>query len=138
MRLKLIEAVDVPPVKVFSADNLSDVVVLAGPNGVGKTRLVEHLLQFFRNPQPNGNLRLVIQATDDIERTAWGKDTLDTTDPADCNRLRNTLQANRKRNQWDGAILNFDSDRSIQQINPFQFSWDFQDPWKEQIGWDLG
>lgn len=40
MRISEIYASDIPPVKLFSADQLSDVVVLAGPNGVGKTRLI--------------------------------------------------------------------------------------------------
>jgi hypothetical protein len=41
---------NVNPVKVFSVDGLSDIVVLAGPNGVGKTRLVEAILASFRSP----------------------------------------------------------------------------------------
>ena len=40
----------VNPVKLFSVEELSDVVVFAGPNGVGKTRLVETILASFRTP----------------------------------------------------------------------------------------
>jgi len=50
MRIRSIHAANVPPVGLFSVDDLSDVVVLAGPNGVGKTRLVESILSAFRNP----------------------------------------------------------------------------------------
>ena len=39
MRIRAIHALDVPPVIRFVAEELTDVVVLAGPNGVGKTRL---------------------------------------------------------------------------------------------------
>ena len=45
MRLSQIVAENIPPLKGFSVDQLSDVVVFAGPNGVGKTRLVNTLLQ---------------------------------------------------------------------------------------------
>ena len=30
---------------------------------------------------------------------------------------------------------NFESDRSIQKIDPFAFTWDVKDPWLEDIGW---
>jgi energy-coupling factor transporter ATP-binding protein EcfA2 len=138
MRLQSFEAKNVPPIKEFAADNLADIVVLAGPNGVGKTRLVDQLLSFFRNPQSGGDIRLVLQATTAAERTTWGKETLDTNVPGDSDKLRESLQANRRRNQLESAVLNFDSDRSIQRVDPVSFSFDFIDPWKEIIGWDLG
>lgn len=82
MRLREIHAAKVNPVKLFFVDNLSDVVVLAGPNGVGKTRLIDTTLASFRHPhlyrgegsQPN--LRLIIEATSQAEKQAWGQDRL--------------------------------------------------------------
>src|SRR5437870_1156734 len=97
MRIKTITAKTVLPVKSLSAENLSDVVVLAGPNGVGKTRLIEGLLQFFQNPRPQDNIRLVIEATCQTERTDWGKPFLDTNLADDAQKLRTTLQKNRQR-----------------------------------------
>jgi len=49
LRIKKISATEVLPVKNFEVDNLSDLVVIAGPNGVGKTRLITALLQNFQN-----------------------------------------------------------------------------------------
>lgn len=49
MRIKAIRARNISPVKVFEVESLSDVVVIAGPNGVGKTRLVNALLAYFQN-----------------------------------------------------------------------------------------
>ena len=40
MRLRAIHASKVNPVRLFSIEDLSDIVVFAGPNGVGKTRLI--------------------------------------------------------------------------------------------------
>jgi hypothetical protein len=37
---------DTPPVRLFEVGQLSDVVVLAGPNGVGKTRLVQAIIPY--------------------------------------------------------------------------------------------
>jgi predicted ATPase len=143
MRLRSIHAFNVNPVKVFSVDGLSDVVVLAGPNGVGKTRLVETILASFRNPnayrgtgtQPN--VRLLIEATSPTERQEWSKDVLDTADPADSEKLVKTLQKARRRSNWQSSVLNFESDRTIPQIQPYTFNWDFQNPFEEGVGWEV-
>jgi len=121
--------------------------VLAGPNGVGKTRLIEALLQFFQNPgqfawqtTPTGRarIRLVVDATSQTERTEWTKGTLDTQVPADAQLLVRTLQKARSRANWRSSVLNFESDRTIQQVNPLAFTWDSQDPWQENMGWNVG
>ena len=53
MRIKQISATDIPPVENFIACDLKDLVVIAGPNGVGKTRLIDGILDYFRTFQPN-------------------------------------------------------------------------------------
>jgi hypothetical protein len=35
-------------------------------------------------------------------------------------------------------VLNFKSDRSITQVAPYQFTWDFQDPFSEELSWQFG
>jgi ABC-type transport system involved in cytochrome c biogenesis ATPase subunit len=40
MRIVSIDANNIPPVNRFHVDELSEVVVIAGPNGIGKTRLI--------------------------------------------------------------------------------------------------
>jgi len=143
MRLRSIHAVNVNPVKLFSVEDLSDVVVFAGPNGVGKTRLVETILASFRNPngyrgggsQPS--LSLVIEATSPAEKQEWANDFLKTSDPVDAQKLVKTLQKGRRRSNWQSSVLNFESDRTILQIQPFAFTWDYQDPFEEGVGWDV-
>ena len=130
--IRAIEGID-----LVEVSGLSDVVVLAGPNGVGKTRVVRKLIDFFRNPTPDPNVRLSVEATFDLELRAWGKRILDTTVVADSEKLRSTLQRNQKRNRYQSTVLNFDSDRAITQIRPFSFSWDFPDPHEEDVGWDF-
>jgi hypothetical protein len=48
VRIKAISAKDIEPIKFFQVDDLSDVVVIAGPNGVGKSRLLNWVLNFFQ------------------------------------------------------------------------------------------
>lgn len=137
MRLRALRANNVPPIKTFEVSELSDVVVLAGPNGVGKTRLVDALIQSFKNPHNTNNIVLTIEASTKTERDEWGKEMLYTEDNNDATLLRNTLQqANRRRVRWRSSVVQFESDRSIQKINPYAFQWDVGDPWEESIGWD--
>ena len=137
MRLDAIYATNIPPVKKFEVSDLSDVVVLAGPNGVGKTRLVNRLLAHLQSPQPAADIRLVITATTKEETELWSKDCLDTQDPEDCRKLQETLQRNTRRTKWRSSVLNIESDRTIQAIKPFSFSWDLDDPDEENISWDI-
>jgi hypothetical protein len=138
MRIKEIFAKNIPPVKFIAVADLSDIVVFAGPNGVGKTRFMAWLLSMFSNPRSNPDQWLILEATSKNERAEWGQDTIDTRNGEDLNKLRSTLQRNRRRAHVESSVLNFDSDRSITQVRPFEFTWDYQDPFEEIIGWQLG
>jgi predicted ATPase len=92
MRIKTISAQDIEPIRFIEISDLSDVVVFAGPNGVGKTRFVKWLLQLFQNLNPRPNQWLQIECTSPDERSAWGKPILDTRQASDVQKLRQTLQ----------------------------------------------
>src|SRR5690349_9166327 len=110
MRLKSISARNILPVKEFVVDDLSDVVVIAGPNGVGKTRLIEGFLSYFQSLN-SSTIRFVVEATCQSERLEWGQNLLDTGNSADAQKLVRTLQSNRRRANWQSSVLNFESDR---------------------------
>ncbi len=135
MKLNLIDAKDILPVRKFFVDNLSNVVVLAGPNGVGKTRLIQGLLHAFQLRSSHPNIRFVIEATIQSEVEQRGKTLLDTSLPEDAQKLMMTLQQNRRRSKWESSVIQFESNRTIQQIQPYSFNWDFTDPWEEMVGW---
>lgn len=136
MRLTSIKAQNIKPIENFDAFGLTDVVVFAGPNGVGKSRLIASILGHLRNLQGT-EIAIQIEATTPGEEKVWGKGIIDTANSADHPLLRKLLQQNQRRRKFQCSVLNFDSDRSIQQIRPYQFSWDASDPWNEQIGWDM-
>jgi ABC-type cobalamin/Fe3+-siderophores transport system ATPase subunit len=129
-------------VQHVAVDELASVVVLAGPNGVGKTSVLNALLQLAQSPasyaNPQANIWMVVEATNDTERNRWGQNRLDTRNQHDATLLQTTLQTNRRRNKFSSSFLNFDSDRAIQNIQPFQFSWDVGSPFTEEIGWNAG
>lgn len=138
MRLTHIAVRDAMPVRRFEVDDLADVVVLAGPNGVGKTRLIEAIVNSLRNPGAGGAVtNSHVAATNNDEQDAWGKAALDIAIPDDAQRLTQTLQVGRRRRKWTSSLINFESDRSIRQLQPLQWSWDMPDPNEESISWDL-
>lgn len=137
MRLKVIRAKDTLPVKQFAIGELSDVVVIAGRNGVGKTRLLQAVINSFQNPVGQVNVNLIVEATCQEERERWNKDTLDTANRPDAELLLQTLQESRFRRNWKSSVVNIESDRSIQKLNPYQFSFDVVDPDEEAIGWNF-
>ena len=143
MKIKKITANDIPPIKTFMADELKDLVVIAGPNGVGKTRLVNGILNSLRSPGPSKRgrhltkLSFIIEATDKSEREVWGTSELDTLIPEQAATLQNSLHQVRRRRNFRNSILYYESNRTIQQVQPFAFQFDIPDPWEEDISWDF-
>jgi hypothetical protein len=138
MRIKAISTVSAPPIKKFEANDMSSVVVLAGPNGVGKSRLIAWLLTFLQNLPTDPNNWVIVEATSDAEKMAWQKGQLDSRSPQDVAKLKNTLQRQRNRYGYASSILNFESDRKIAQVKPYSFNWNYDDPYMEQVGWNYG
>ena len=70
MRLSSIFIKGVSGLDLVEIQGLSDVVVLAGPNGVGKTRLLRALIEFFHDPRVREDLHLTFQTTCATEQAA--------------------------------------------------------------------
>lgn len=126
-----------PPIQNFEVSNLSSVVVLAGPNGIGKTRLIQEVINLLKNPRSDPSTCMKVIATSDEELANWGKESLSTLDYNDIQILRRHLQKNRKRGRWTGSVVYLDSLRTFEPVQPFRWSWDFKDPFDEEIGWEL-
>ena len=138
MRLFEIFAREIKPIRVAHIQDLSDTVVIAGPNGVGKTRLIGRLLQYIQNPQLDPNFAVRIHATNSAETSDWNKTELNTRDAHDIRLLLTTIQKNRRRSNFTSSFLNFESNRVIQQVATFNWDWNFGDPFTEEIGWNFG
>jgi len=138
MKLVDVFARDVKPIKLAHITEMSDTVVLAGPNGVGKTRLLSGLQQHLQNQRVDQNFHIRLQATCDAERADWKKDELDTRSEADVRALATTLQRRRRRANFTSSFLNFESNRTIQQVQNYNWNWDYGDPFLEEVGWNFG
>jgi AAA domain, putative AbiEii toxin, Type IV TA system len=137
MRFQSITLSDYPPVERFEAAGLSDVIVIAGPNGVGKTRLLQRLLADLRGNSGAGTVSCVVRSTCPEELVQWGIPELDLSDASDLDRFRQTIQATRRRRKWKSSIVNFESDRSLRNVAPLAYSFDMPDPEQEEVGWDF-
>ncbi|HEX4996926.1 MAG TPA: AAA family ATPase, partial [Terriglobia bacterium] len=133
MRVASIKLGNVPPVLRFEVEGLSDLVVIAGPNGVGKSRLVSAMLRYFQTFNETST-SFEIVSTSDSETRAWGKDRLQTSTPNDAQKLRAMLEQNQRRRNLTSTVLYYESDRSIHEVKPLKFQFDYSDPWEEQIG----
>jgi len=137
MKINSIKVKNALPVRNFEIEELANMVFLAGPNGIGKSRLIEHILGYFKNPTVNPDVVLMISATSKAEKNEWGKDLLDLANQNDCDLLRKTLQQNQKRRNFKSSILYYESNRQISNLKPLQFTWEYNDPFEEQVGWDF-
>lgn len=137
MKIKKLFLKEILPIKRFESDDLENVVLLAGANGVGKTRLIQGLINHFRNVNVHPNFHIEIEASSKNEEATWGKRILNLTDSNDANLFRTTLQQNRKRRNFKSSILYYESNRQITKVKPLQFTWEFNDPWEESVGWDF-
>lgn len=126
---------DYPPIRRFSATDLSDVVVLAGPNGVGKSRVLQALMEALRGGA--SQVTFAIEATSPEEEGAWGRKTVSSADPQARAVLQTYLQRQQKRGAVRSSILNFDSNRVFERVNVFQPSWEYANPFEELMGWDF-
>ncbi len=136
MRITSIKASNVLPVKKFEVDELSDTIVIAGPNGVGKSRLIQNVLAHIQNLAVSPNMSLIIEATDKKEVDAWGQKEINTSNSTEAAKLKAALTKNRFKRNWESSVIFFESDRTIQKINPLTFTWDLPDPNEEQAGWN--
>lgn len=136
MLIREFTATNIEPIKNFHVTELSNVVVFAGPNGVGKTRLLNAITGHIQSGATN--VACVIEATSEKEATEWGKRSLNTADASDKRLLMTTLQRPRKRTEWESAILNFESNRAFERVDPYNFNWDYSDPFAENMDWSFG
>ncbi|KZB62881.1 hypothetical protein AUP42_02160 [Thalassospira lucentensis] len=133
MRISSIKVENQPPINLFEVDNLSDLVVVAGPNGVGKTRLITSLLAAFRGSSTG--IKMTIEATSKEEEKTLGGKSIST--PEGQQRLISLLKANKFRRNYKSGVLYFESGRSIKNVNALSFAFEFDDPYDEIVSWDF-
>lgn len=136
MRLKELRLKNWQVIREADFIDLSDFVVIAGPNGVGKTKVKEAIVHIFQNNgnPPNGS-KVVLEATNEAERSAWKKN--EVTLPE--NAFWSFMGTNNKRLKTKSRLIQIDSNRSVESLNFQQLTFQaIGDPEQEEVGYNYG
>lgn len=145
MRLQGFKVENALPIDHCSVSSLSDLVVIAGPNGVGKSQLVNYILNSFRSPGSYPNISLSLEPTTNVERKfiveQGGQESdrplVHSNTPIGQQFISTFLTANKRRHYFSSGVLYYESNRSIQNVQPLAFQFEFADPFEEIVGWDM-
>ena len=91
-------------------------------------------MQGFQAFQPN--VGLSIEATSQNERDAFGGKSLIVNSAQEFAKLQSILNANKFRRNFRNSILYFESGRSIVNVKPLAFAFEFIDPFDEEVAWN--
>jgi energy-coupling factor transporter ATP-binding protein EcfA2 len=112
MRIDRIKLQDYPPIKTFDVTVSSNIVIIAGANGSGKTRLKEALVYSFRNANsPLASISLTATREDEVD--IWKGKSIQVTASQDCRTLREYLATRTKAQAYSGTVIQIDSNRAI-------------------------
>jgi len=136
MRIKELNLNNWMVIRQADFQNLSDFVVIAGPNGVGKTKIKEAIVYIFQN---NGNpppgSRVILEATNDEERTAWSNSEVSLPQHS----FWAHFAKNNKRLKTKSRLIQIDSNRIVETVNFQQLTFQsIGDPEQEEVGYNYG
>lgn len=137
MKITSLEIKDFPPIKNLKIENLGDILIIAGANGSGKTRLKDAIIQTL---QGNSQISMTIRATREAEITAFDTDSI-TVQQGQQNELLTKYMQNRRfgdRARYVGSLVQVDSDRTVKTINYSQVNWLGKDPDDQETPWNWG
>ena len=136
MRIKELHLKDWQVIRQADFQDLSDFVVVAGPNGVGKTKIKEAIVHIFQsggNPPPGS--KVILEATNPEEIAAWNNS--EVTLPA--NSFWSMFGINNKRLKTKSRLIQIDSNRSVESVNFQQLTFQsIGNPAEEEVGYDYG
>ncbi|MBI4749201.1 MAG: ATP-binding protein [Acidobacteria bacterium] len=136
MKIKSINIKNHPPIQCFQVDNLTHRVVIAGQNGVGKTRIIRAIIELISTSRENETTQLIIEATTDLEKGRWKKSTLDTNVHQDKRLLFSTVSKQQQKTNWQSSFILIESRRFIDRISNCSLPPSNHDPSQDKINWN--
>lgn len=127
MRITELRAHSIPPIRQFDISGMGSVVIIAGANGSGKTRLKKAIINTFRSPQsPQVGLR--IASTRQEETSAWEQQAL-LIEPGTQNpKLLEYMNTRTRGGTYAGSVIQVDSDRSVKSVSFATIAYATPDP----------
>jgi ABC-type cobalamin/Fe3+-siderophores transport system ATPase subunit len=128
MKIKSLHLTDYPPIHNVEIKELGEIVVIAGANGAGKSRLKDAIIQTFQ-PDATPQLDIEIEATRSEEKNNyWQSNSLVMTKGSANPTLHTYLRTRTKGGTYTGAVIHIDSQRQINNVQYPQLSLSTTDP----------
>lgn len=127
MQITSLEIVNFPPINNLKIEGLGNIVIIAGANGSGKTRLKDAIVQTM---QGGSQISINLQATREEEVKAFQGDSI-STKQGQVNEVLKKYIENRRfggRARYIGSLVQIDSHRNIQTVNYKPVNWYGSDP----------
>jgi len=138
MKIKSISLSDHKPIKKIEIDNLGDVVIIAGANGAGKTRLKHAIVTSI---QANPIMDITIEATrkEESDPKYFNADSINLTKGAQ-NPIFTQYINSRKYGQgkYVGSLVQIDSKRNLETLQYNQITYLVADPDDTDTPWNWG
>ncbi|MEO0900107.1 MAG: hypothetical protein AAFY71_27070, partial [Bacteroidota bacterium] len=138
MRIKSLQLTDFKPIKNVQLDNLSDIVIIAGANGAGKTRLKFAIVTSIQN---NPIMDITIEATrkEEASNKYFNSQTITLSKGAQ-NQVFKSYINSRKYGQgkYVGSVVQIDSKRNLETISYSQVNYQVVDPDDNDTPWNWG
>ena len=128
MRIKSFKITDFKPIKNIEMGDLGDIIIIAGANGAGKTRLKQAIVQTL---QGNPIMDLTIEATrkEEEEPKYFNGTNIKVIKGQQNQVLKNYINSRKYgAGKYVGSLVQIDSNRSIQAISYNQVNWLAGDP----------
>ena len=127
MRITSLKVENIPPIRHLEINDMGSVVIIAGANGSGKTRLKEAIINTFRSPKsPQVGLR--ISSTRPEEQSTWGEETLIIEPGAQNPKLTAYMTSRTRGGTYVGSVIQVDSDRSVKSVSFGPITYTTPDP----------
>ncbi|WP_439185172.1 AAA family ATPase [Carboxylicivirga taeanensis] len=137
MKISSFKLIDFKPIKNIEIDNLGDVVIIAGANGSGKTRLKQAIVQSIQNTPI---MDLTIQATrkDEAEKYFNGHE-VKLINRQQNQQFKNYINSRKYgQGKYVGSLVQIDSKRTLETISYNQISYQVVDPDDTETPWNWG
>lgn len=128
MKIKSLHIVNYKPIKNVEINNLGDVVIIAGANGAGKTRLMEAIVATVQN---NPLMDMTIEATRDEESDEkyFNGQTIELKKGTVNQSFANYINSRKfGQGNYVGSLVQIDSRRTIETLKYNQISYQVADP----------
>ncbi|MGV8947708.1 MAG: AAA family ATPase [Lutibacter sp.] len=136
MRIKELKLNNWEVIRQADLLDLSDFVVIAGPNGVGKTKIKNAIVHVFQNGgNPPSGSSVILESTNQSETDSWGQSEFNLPQTS----FWSYITTNTKRLKTKSRLIQIDSNRSVESVQFQQLTFNqIGDPENEEVGYNYG